>query len=529
MNRILPIFLLCMISLQTVWGGENGRVLPCFETLDMADGLKSNEVFHILQLQDGRMAVMTLECIHLYDGKEIRQIPCTESEVTRIPLYHGDYHVYADKENRLWVKDRGIVWCMNLDDGSFVDLQSMQPMQDVFIDREREVWIVNDSIVQKFQGESYQMKTEWGNLQDLETDTQHLYLFFSTGIVACYERNNQKLLYTSQPPSFVKEWWMEDPAPFTEYDRTSLVVRAKDGQFYQLRSGKRFIFLCFNPETLQWRTVFETSTGAFHSLCLPNDSLALIGCPTGVWSIGLRTGEMILHSTFEIKKGETLQTGINSVVCDDSGGLWLGSARGGVLKADTIYENPSYTLYIISVLFGLGLLWVIIAFYRYATRQQRKEQQLMRRIQELVALQLPSETSLEDKSGDRMYSSTDEEGEEEVSLVQMSEADSDFLARAISLVEQNLHTSGYTVERLAADLCMERTGLYRKLSTLLNQSPTLFMRRIRMKRAAQMLLEGNMSIVEVAERTGFSSASYFSKLFQEAYGCKPSEYRGEAK
>ena len=349
MNRILLIILLCMISLQTVWGGEKGRVLPRFETLDMTDGLKSNEVYHILQLQDGRMAVMTWECIHLYDGKEIQQIPCTESVMTRIPLYHGDYHVYADKENRLWVKDREQVWCMNLNDGSFVDLQSMHPMQDVFIDGEREVWFVNDSVVQTFQGECYKMKAEWGNLQDLETDTQSLYLFFSTGIVACYERNNQKLLYTSQPPSFVKEWWMEDPAPFTEYERTSLVVRAKDGQFYQLRSGKRFIFLCFNPETLQWRTVFETSTGAFHSLCLPNDSLALIGCPTGVWSIGLRTGEMMLHSTFEIKNGKTLHTGINSVVCDDSGGLWLGSVQSGVLKADTIYEGPSYTLYIILV------------------------------------------------------------------------------------------------------------------------------------------------------------------------------------
>lgn len=528
MNRILPIILLCMISLQTVWGGENGRVLPCFETLDMEDGLSSNSVLHILQLQDGRMVVTTDGCINLYDGKEVRQYPCMAHEVKKIPNYHGAYHVYADKENRLWVKEWGNVWCMDLETGKFVDLEDMQPMQDVFIDREREVWIVNDSVVHTLHEESYQMKTEWGELQDLDADEQHLYLFFSTGVVACYKRDSRILQYTSQPPSFVQEEEMENRPPSYEYENTSLVVRAKDGNFYQLRSGKRFIFLCFNPENLQWRTVFETSTGAFHSLCLPNDSLALIGCPTGVWSIGLRTGEMILHSTFEIEKGETLQTGINSVVCDDRGGLWLGSARGGVLKADTIYENPSYTLYIISVLFGLSLLFVMINFYRYATRQQRKERILMKRIQELVALQSFSKTSSEIEDKDAGYIQSREQEKEE-SHEQVSEADAEFLARAISLVEQHLHTSGYTVERLAADLCMERTGLYRKLSTLVNQSPTLFMRRIRMKRAAQMLLEGKMSIVEVAERTGFSSASYFSKLFQEAYGCKPSEYRGEAK
>jgi transcriptional regulator GlxA family with amidase domain len=107
----------------------------------------------------------------------------------------------------------------------------------------------------------------------------------------------------------------------------------------------------------------------------------------------------------------------------------------------------------------------------------------------------------------------------------MRSEDAEFLHRAIALVEQNMNSS-YSVEQLSRDLCMERTGLYKRLSALIDQSPSLFMRSIRLRRAAELIKEGSMTITEVAEATGFSSASYLSRCFQEEYGCKPSEYRG---
>ena len=39
---------------------------------------------------------------------------------------------------------------------------------------------------------------------------------------------------------------------------------------------------------------------------------------------------------------------------------------------------------------------------------------------------------------------------------------------------------------------MERTGLYRKLVTMLDQSPSLFIRNIRLQRAAQLITEGKL-------------------------------------
>jgi len=95
----------------------------------------------------------------------------------------------------------------------------------------------------------------------------------------------------------------------------------------------------------------------------------------------------------------------------------------------------------------------------------------------------------------------------------------------MELVEQNLDTPGYSVVQLSADLCMDRTGLYRKLTMLLDRSPSLFIRDIRLRKAATLLKEGKLSVTEIAERCGFSTTSYMSKCFQERYGCKPSQFQ----
>jgi len=76
---------------------------------------------------------------------------------------------------------------------------------------------------------------------------------------------------------------------------------------------------------------------------------------------------------------------------------------------------------------------------------------------------------------------------------------------------------------------MDRTGLYRKLIILLDKSPSLFIRNVRLEKAAQLILEGKLNISEITERVGFSSSSYLGKCFFEQYGCRPSEYARKVK
>ena len=67
---------------------------------------------------------------------------------------------------------------------------------------------------------------------------------------------------------------------------------------------------------------------------------------------------------------------------------------------------------------------------------------------------------------------------------------------------------------------------YRKIQSLTGQSPTEFIRTIRLRRAAEMLREGRLSVTEVSFAAGFSSVSYFSRCFRTMYGVSPTQFIG---
>ena len=104
-------------------------------------------------------------------------------------------------------------------------------------------------------------------------------------------------------------------------------------------------------------------------------------------------------------------------------------------------------------------------------------------------------------------------------------AQPDFLQRAEALVRRHLADGEYGVEQLANDLCVERTGLYKKLTALTADTPVAFIRNIRLDEAARMLRQGRHGVNEIAAQCGFNSPSYFAKCFKLKFGMKPSEYQ----
>lgn len=103
-----------------------------------------------------------------------------------------------------------------------------------------------------------------------------------------------------------------------------------------------------------------------------------------------------------------------------------------------------------------------------------------------------------------------------------------FLSSVIRNIESNVQNNAYSIEALASDMCMSRSNLHLKLKSISGVSPIELMMRIRIEKACELIREGNHSISEVAERTGFSSPSYFSTCFKKATGKSPSEYAQEA-
>jgi signal transduction histidine kinase/DNA-binding response OmpR family regulator/ligand-binding sensor domain-containing protein len=110
-----------------------------------------------------------------------------------------------------------------------------------------------------------------------------------------------------------------------------------------------------------------------------------------------------------------------------------------------------------------------------------------------------------------------------------SNVDEELIKKALGFIEKNLDNDCYSVEQLSKEMFMDRTGLYRKLVAIIGQTPSEFIRSVRLKKAAQ-LLEIGLSVTEVAEKVGFAGTiSYFAKCFHDEFGIKPSHYKNRNK
>jgi signal transduction histidine kinase/ligand-binding sensor domain-containing protein/DNA-binding response OmpR family regulator len=108
--------------------------------------------------------------------------------------------------------------------------------------------------------------------------------------------------------------------------------------------------------------------------------------------------------------------------------------------------------------------------------------------------------------------------------ITISSPDERFLRKAIEVVEKNISNADLDIEQFAVEVGVSRMQLYRKFNALTNMTVKEFIRSIRMKRAAQLLLEKKLTITEIAYAIGFKDMSHFRKSFHHEYGMSASEY-----
>lgn len=218
-----------------------------------------------------------------------------------------------------------------------------------------------------------------------------------------------------------------------------------------------------------------------------------VALPAGENSIGLS----------DLSKGEfELEVRVT-----DENGLWSKSTLTVMIQClpawyETGWAYLFYVLVVLSVVWGLGRMYM--------------------KLRKSIVAQtvLPLEQNPEQR---HEIDPLSEEGKVEANSI--SASDEQLIRKALDMVEKNLSNPEYSIEDLSRDMCMSRATLYRKITSITGSSPSDFVKNVRLRKAAELLKEGGLTIAEIADKVGFNTPSYFTKSFKKLFGVLPTQYK----
>lgn len=115
---------------------------------------------------------------------------------------------------------------------------------------------------------------------------------------------------------------------------------------------------------------------------------------------------------------------------------------------------------------------------------------------------------------------------EEIAPEALSPRDAAFMKELYELMEKELANVDLDITRITELMKISRTKFYYKVKGLTGENPSVFFKRYKLNRAADLLKEGKHNMSEIAYMTGFNTLSHFSTSFKKQFGVPPSEYVG---
>ena len=103
--------------------------------------------------------------------------------------------------------------------------------------------------------------------------------------------------------------------------------------------------------------------------------------------------------------------------------------------------------------------------------------------------------------------------------------DKKFLMQMTAIIEENITDENLSPNMICEKMATSRMQLYRKLKELTQQTPSEFIRNIKLEHAAHLLKTTKLTVQEVMFSSGFNNKSYFYREFAGKYMMSPKEYR----
>ena len=99
-----------------------------------------------------------------------------------------------------------------------------------------------------------------------------------------------------------------------------------------------------------------------------------------------------------------------------------------------------------------------------------------------------------------------------------------FMDKVNKILEKNLSTDKYTIDKLSIDIGMSRTAFYSRIREITGNPPENYIYSFKMDRALKLLASQQYTVSEIAGMLGYCDAKYFGKKFKDFYHVCPTDY-----
>ena len=341
--RLYGLIMAFLLSSLTALAEDSTRDRR-FRVINAADGLADNSAQTIKCTFSGRLVVSTIGHINFYDGSGFTHISSGDSRYL-LPKYKGHYHLYFDDSHHLWLKDKGMVTCVNMlteqfvsDIGSIFQAQGVKGhVEDMFVDSSGSIWLVQGNNIYSRHGKVSLPLRKGRVLQDMDISDNIVLLFYDDCQVDVYDIIAKKKLYSTNSLNHEE---------VKDYQESSVIYKYRNG-FFQIRNGNnKALLMWFDLGTRQWTKVL--STDYYLSNMTVKDDVLYIASAYGYWTYDTDSRQIEHYEMIKLTDGRELLTDMNCIEFDRQGGMWIGTEKRGLLYSKYIkspfnvmtWDNP---------------------------------------------------------------------------------------------------------------------------------------------------------------------------------------------
>lgn len=247
--------------------------------------------------------------------------------------------------------------------------------------------------------------------------------------------------------------------------------------------------------------------------------LLVLSTPTRQYTYHIINGAFSLLNGENSPKEATVQTETDADSINGDEGNPGVAFPNGKDSAPTSHGNFRFS----SLIFGAtgALLVCLLAALLIIKRRKQKEETTL--TTDAETMQTKEETAGTAGEGTKTEATETESTVDDGSS--LSSRDARFLARLEEAVANYIEDPTLNVDTLAALMQLGRSHLYNRIKLVTDMAPSDYLRKQRLKHAATLLEDPELSIKEIHTRCGFNNSTKFYSHFKQEFGLTPGEYR----